>query len=158
MALLHELTHLQRRDLWMAFLARLVCLLHWFNPAVWWLRRTFLAQCEFACDARLVEKGTDPRAYAHALCDLARSASGPTGSLAMAGHAPLRERILFLTRMPRRRSVVLPALLFLTASSAVALSLVRLAPTDNLEAPALPTPEALRESELRFTADPFPGN
>ncbi|MDB4538232.1 M56 family metallopeptidase, partial [Akkermansiaceae bacterium] len=57
MALLHELGHIQRRDLWKASLAYLACLLHWFNPAVWWLRRTFLAQCEFACDAHLVQHG-----------------------------------------------------------------------------------------------------
>lgn len=157
MALLHELTHLQRRDLWMASLARLVCLVHWFNPAVWWLRRTFLSQCEFSCDARLVARGTDPRAYAHALCDLARSAAAPSGSLAMAGHAPLRQRILFLSRQPGRRPFLLLFLLLLTAASAVALSVVRIAPP----APAsriFPPSPASEESELRFTADPFPAD
>lgn len=156
MALLHELAHIQRRDLWMAALAHLACLLHWFNPAVWWLRRTMLTQCEFACDAHLLRKGADPRAYAHALCDVARSAAAPPLSLAMAGHAPLRERILFLSRGPGRRSLILPALILATATSAIAMSLVRFSPNVPL-APPTDGPEAT-ETELRFTADPFPAD
>lgn len=159
MAILHELIHLKRRDLWMALLAHLTCLVHWFNPAVWWLRRTFLTQCEFACDACLIEKGTDPQAYAHALCDLARSASAPPCSLAMTGHAPLRERIAFLSSGTPPSSLLLPALLFLTATSAVALSVIRFAPGSpfsNSAPAARPVPAP--ESELRFSADPFPAD
>ncbi|MEN8775190.1 MAG: M56 family metallopeptidase, partial [Akkermansiaceae bacterium] len=154
MALLHELGHVQRRDLWMATLAHIVCVLHWFNPAVWWLRRTFLSQCEYACDAHLVEKGTDPRIYANALCDVAQSASAPPLSLAMAGHVPLRERIIFLSRGGKRGSVILSGLIFLTASSAIAMSLVRFVP----ERATAPLPAPMNEVQLRFNADPFPGD
>lgn len=154
MALLHELGHVQRRDLWMATLAHIVCVLHWFNPAVWWLRRTFLSQCEYACDAHLVEKGTDPRVYANALCDVAESASAPPLSLAMAGHVPLRERIIFLSRGGKRGSIILSGLIFLTASSAIAMSLVRFVP----ERATAPLPAPMNEVQLRFNADPFPGD
>ena len=152
MALLHELGHVQRRDLWMATLAHIVCVLHWFNPTVWWLRRTFLSQCEYACDAHLVQKGTDPRVYANALCDVAQSASAPPLSLAMAGHVPLRERIIFLSRGGRRGSVILSSLILLTAGSAIAMSMVRFVP----QRPEAPAPTPMNEVELRFTADPFP--
>ena len=154
MALLHELGHVQRRDLWMATLAHIVCVLHWFNPAVWWLRRTFLSQCEYACDAHLVSKGTDPRIYANALCDVAQSASAPPLSLAMAGHVPLRERIIFLSKGGRRSSLLLTGLILLTASSAIAMSLITLTPQRPDPRPAQP----LTETQLRFTADPFPAN
>ncbi len=154
MALLHELGHVQRRDLWMATLAHVVCVLHWFNPAVWWLRRTFLSQCEYACDAHLVEKGTDPRIYANALCDVAQSASAPPLSLAMAGHVPLRERIIFLSRGGRRGSVLLSGLILLTASSAIAMSMIRFVP----ERAKAPLPAPMNEVDLRFSADPFPGD
>lgn len=152
MALLHELGHVQRRDLWMATLAHFVCVLHWFNPTVWWLRRTFLSQCEYACDAHLVKKGTDPRVYANALCDVAQSASAPPLSLAMAGHVPLRERIIFLSRSRRRGSVILSGLILVTASSAIAMSMIRFVPKRS-EAPFL---APMDEVELRFNADPFP--
>lgn len=154
MALLHELGHVQRRDLWMATLAHIVCVLHWFNPAVWWLRRTFLSQCEYACDAHLVEKGTDPRIYANALCDVAQSASAPPLSLAMAGHVPLRERIIFLSRGGRRGSVLLSGLILLTASSAIAMSMIRFVP----ERAKAPLAAPMNEVDLRFSADPFPGD
>ena len=154
MALLHELGHVQRRDLWMATLAHIVCVLHWFNPAVWWLRRTFLSQCEYACDAHLVEKGTDPRVYANALCDVAQSASAPPLSLAMAGHVPLRERIIFLSRGGRRGSVILSGLILLTASSAIAMSIIRFVP----QRAAAPLQAPMNEVELRLNADPFPGD
>lgn len=155
MALLHELGHVQRRDLWMATLAHFVCVLHWFNPAVWWLRRTFLSQCEYACDAHLVQKGTDPRVYANALCDVAQSAAAPPLSLAMAGHVPLRERIIFLSKGGRRGSIMLSALILLTASSAIAMSVVRFVP--ERAAPRAPAPVD-EETRLRFTADPFPAD
>ena len=153
MALLHELGHVQRRDLWMATLAHVVCVLHWFNPAVWWLRRIFLSQCEYACDAHLVEKGTDPKVYANALCDVAQSASAPPLSLAMAGHVPLRERIVFLSRGGRRGSVFLSGLILQTASSAIAMSMIRFVPKRG----ETPLPAPMNEVELRFNADPFPG-
>ena len=154
MALLHELGHVQRRDLWMATLAHFVCVLHWFNPAVWWLRRTFLSQCEYACDAHLVEKGTDPRVYANALCDVAQSASAPPLSLAMAGHVPLRERIIFLSKGGRRGSIILSGLILLSASSAIAISVVRFVPERVAPRPAAP----IDETRLRFTAEPFPAD
>jgi beta-lactamase regulating signal transducer with metallopeptidase domain len=154
MALLHELGHVQRRDLWMATLAHFVCVLHWFNPAVWWLRRTFLSQCEYACDAHLVQKGTDPRIYANALCDVAQSASAPPLSLAMAGHVPLRARIIFLSKGGRRGSIILSVLILLSATSAIAMSVIRLVPERADPRPPAP----LDEVQLRFTADPFPAD
>ena len=154
MALLHELGHVQRRDLWMATLAHIVCVLHWFNPAVWWLRRTFLSQCEYACDAHLLQKGANPRDYANALCDVAQSASAPPLSLAMAGHVPLRERIIFLSKGGRRGSIILSGLIFLTATSAIAMSVISLVPERPAAEPAAP----MDEVELRFNADPFPAD
>jgi len=157
MALLHELGHIQRRDLWMALLAQITCILHWFNPAVWWMRRTFLTQCEYACDAHLLKRGADPKTYALALCDVAQAASTPGLSLAMAGHAPLRDRILCLSSDRRRGSLLLPAIVLITAGSAIAMSMVRFVPTNGEPLPEAPAP-VLTETELRFTADPFPAD
>ncbi|MGC6465887.1 MAG: M56 family metallopeptidase [Akkermansiaceae bacterium] len=158
MALLHELGHVQRRDLWMALIAQLTCILHWFNPAVWWMRRTFLTQCEYACDAHLLKSGADPKVYANALCDVASMASTPALSLAMAGHAPLRDRILRLSNK-RRGSIILPGIVFLTATSAIAMSLIRFVPTTSESSPDVATPvPGMSEAELRFTANPFPAD
>lgn len=151
MALLHELSHVQRRDLWMATLAHLACLLHWFNPTVWWMRRTFLTQCEFACDSHLLSRGADPKTYAHALCDVAEASAHPQLSLAMAGHVPLRQRIQHIAAPQTKRSLVFGFFVLLTSVSAVAMSLVKFVPE------ILPA-YTQNEINLRFNASPFPGD
>ena len=49
-ALLHELTHYKRHDIAFKALVLWVCALHWFNPAVWLMRRTVERDLELACD------------------------------------------------------------------------------------------------------------
>ena len=49
-ALLHELTHCKRRDIAFKALVLWVCALHWFNPAVWLMRRAVERDLELACD------------------------------------------------------------------------------------------------------------
>lgn len=49
-ALLHELTHYRRRDIWLKTLMIWVHALHWFNPLVWLMARTVERDTELACD------------------------------------------------------------------------------------------------------------
>ncbi|MDA0768292.1 MAG: M56 family metallopeptidase [Verrucomicrobia bacterium] len=154
MVLLHELGHLARRDLWTALAARLTCLVHWFNPLVWWLRRHLLAQCEYACDARVIAAGADPKDYVNALCDVAESGREPQTALAMAGSAPLRRRVERLIARPtHRHRLLVGSTLLLTATTSLALSVLRFSPAPPIDPPY--TPE---EINLRLTADPFPAD
>jgi beta-lactamase regulating signal transducer with metallopeptidase domain len=54
--LLHELTHLRRRDLLVKWLSVLACSLHWFNPLAWLARRELDRACELACDEAVIRK------------------------------------------------------------------------------------------------------
>lgn len=157
MVLLHELGHLARRDLWTALTARLACLVHWFNPLVWILRKHLLAQCEYACDARVIASGANRDTYAHALCDVAAQARTPRGLLAMAGRAPLRRRVERLIHQPRRTGPVLVGTaLVVTFTTALALSIVRFSPAEPVASTT--TPYTPAEISLRHSANPFPGN
>lgn len=49
-ALLHELTHYRRRDVWLKALALWVNTLHWFNPVMWYMVRLVERDTELACD------------------------------------------------------------------------------------------------------------
>lgn len=49
----HELTHYKRRDLWFKQLTELICILHWFNPAAYLLRRCADTEMELSCDERV---------------------------------------------------------------------------------------------------------
>ena len=49
--LAHELTHIKRHDVAKKLLLTLVCILHWYNPAVWMLAARAGRDIEEACDA-----------------------------------------------------------------------------------------------------------
>jgi beta-lactamase regulating signal transducer with metallopeptidase domain len=154
--LMHELGHHLRRDLWTSLAARLACILHWFNPLAWLLRRRLLAQCEFACDARVLATGIDAQSYAHTLCNLAlpKSNHSPALALAMATKSSLRARVENLVA-PSRPLTLFPIVgtLLLTLGTALALSTLRPASSSPFSKDLSTT-----ETQLRLTANPFPGN
>ena len=49
-ALLHELIHYRRRDIWLKALALAASAVHWFNPLLWLMRRAVEQDTELACD------------------------------------------------------------------------------------------------------------
>lgn len=49
-ALLHELTHYKRGDIWLKTLALLANIVHWFNPFMWYMVRLVERDTELACD------------------------------------------------------------------------------------------------------------
>jgi beta-lactamase regulating signal transducer with metallopeptidase domain len=52
--LLHELTHLRRKDVLVKWLSVLACAVHWFNPLVWLARRALDRACELSCDEAVI--------------------------------------------------------------------------------------------------------
>ena len=55
MILGHELIHVKHKDVLWRILMSGVCILHWFNPLVWWLASEFEYIGEMACDERLLK-------------------------------------------------------------------------------------------------------
>lgn len=146
----HEICHHRRRDPLWRLLASVACAVHWFNPLVHWMARRFAMQCEFACDAAVLESGLGVRRYVDVLCDLAWTEAPPPAVVAMSRKGALEARIRRMGGHPRRlpRAAVL-LLAVLTLSSGVALCLLRPA--------ELVVPTMTDEVELRLSADPFPG-
>ena len=129
--LLHELAHIQRYDLAVNLLQRLIEALLFFHPAVWWLSRQVSLEREQACDDAVLRAGCQGPAYADTLvrvaelCTAARAASwlAATGE----GHRQLRHRVLRLFDADPPASVrpATPAvamLVFLGASAILALA------------------------------------
>lgn len=170
MAILHELGHLKRRDLWLRFAAEVTCALHWYNPLVWWMKSRLLTQCEYACDARVVAAGVSRKRYLAALCDVLEWASGerqPAGVVAMSGHAPLSARAtcLFNSSKGSRAKGQLGLAFFAAACTCgltFGLSVVRPAVVGEMKVLGAEEQQAgeysAAELELRHRADPFPGN
>ena len=55
-ALLHELTHYRRRDIWLKALALWVRAVHWFNPLVWLMARAIEQDTELSCDEAVLRR------------------------------------------------------------------------------------------------------
>jgi beta-lactamase regulating signal transducer with metallopeptidase domain len=68
----HELAHLQRRDLWVNLLQRIVETLLFYHPAVWWLSRRLRAERELCCDELAVALTGRRLEYVQALETVAR--------------------------------------------------------------------------------------
>jgi hypothetical protein len=52
--LLHELTHLRRKDVLVKWLSVPACAVHWFNPIVWLTHRELDRACELSCDEAVI--------------------------------------------------------------------------------------------------------
>ena len=55
-ALLHELTHYRRRDIWFRALLLWVRAVHWFNSLVWLMARAVERDTELACDEGILSR------------------------------------------------------------------------------------------------------
>ncbi len=65
---MHELSHLRRKDHRLCWLEALIGLVYWWHPVAWWVRRRLRDEAEACCDAwvtTLMPNGR--RAYAEAL-------------------------------------------------------------------------------------------
>lgn len=181
MVMLHELGHLQRRDLWASLAGQIACALHWFNPLVWILRKRLSHECEYACDAHVISSGANPGNYINALCDVAETCGENTrikarrrhsfafsAALSMANQASLRNRVVNLLEkgqgVNQTNSLIVISILAITASAALALNLVSSDAKQDVKQSSLDEPYLEQtvlpdeaEIKLRLTANPFPG-
>lgn len=110
--LLHELAHVQRRDVWSRLASQLARALHWYNPLCWLPHHAIRVESERACDDRVLELGIRPVVYARTLLSVADAlrgripnalaALGPSGST-------LFERLDAVCAPGRNRRAVAPS-------------------------------------------------
>lgn len=106
-ALLHELAHVERRDVLWQFIGQLVAGLYWFNPLVWFAIRRLRIEREWACDDRVVQMTGRASDYATQLVEIARSArslSPMIPAVAMAQASDLEHRLVVMFDRARSHS------------------------------------------------------
>ncbi len=101
MVLIHELTHVRRRDVWAQWLSNLACALYWWNPAVWKAAGKMQQEREKACDDAILRKGNTAVRYTQHLIDVARGAA-PAAALGMASQLEVRVRAALDRGVSRR--------------------------------------------------------
>ncbi|MEM8615760.1 MAG: M56 family metallopeptidase, partial [Pseudomonadota bacterium] len=101
-AIVHELMHLKRRDLWAFQVARIVAATQWLNPFAVLALRAFRTDQEAACDADVLKQDEiSPAAYGRTLVKAARLARPSDRRIASASLTlahPIKERIIMMTR------------------------------------------------------------
>lgn len=95
--LMHELGHVRARDWLFNLVGRIACALYWFHPGVWWVVRELRADCELACDDRVIAAGVRRSDYAELLLSAAtalRPARSMGAALALSERRGLRARLI----------------------------------------------------------------
>jgi len=107
--LLHELAHVARRDCFTQTIGSIACACYWPHPGVWWAARRLRVERELACDDRVIAAGTEPRAYAGHLLEIAHSFTAmpaPATALGMARARQLENRLLAIMDAARNRATL----------------------------------------------------
>lgn len=146
----HETAHHRRRDPLWRLLAEIARAVHWYHPLVHWMVRRLAMQCEFACDAAVLQKGANVISYAGVLCDFASNRAAPPLALAMASAPSLESRVV---RMLSPRGVAGTSMLLTLAcagfGAACLLSMIHRGKSAQQGVSA-------EEVEIRWSANPFP--
>jgi beta-lactamase regulating signal transducer with metallopeptidase domain len=165
--LAHEAQHVREGDFYLQLAATLHHCFFWISPHAWWLRPQLSRLSETICDRAAVASSGDGLSYAQLLVRFASADQTPSGMLAMAQSAGLRERVERLIADPqlssafrhRRGQAIAAAALLATAAIAAAASVDIHQPASIvLAAPQAPAPPATPPavSAPSPAASPFP--
>lgn len=94
--LLHEFSHLRRRDILTGAIGMVAAGVHWFNPLAWLVYQRMLNDREVACDDAVIAAGMLPSDYASHLLEIGAGNPAnrpPLTALAMARSNAVEERI-----------------------------------------------------------------
>ncbi len=90
MVLAHETEHVRRGDTWVALLAAWSCVVYWFHPAAWLVRRRLAGLAELVCDDAVIRVTGSRNEYAENLLEMAGRLTASSGRLRPAGVAMAR--------------------------------------------------------------------
>ena len=144
--LAHEGVHASRRDNLWHYAMALALVVHWWDPAVWWMSRLLRRDIELSCDRAALKKlGAEKRAnYANTLVSLATQGDDPAFCQTF-GRKAAEERILSVMKF-KKTSVI---------GVILSLALV-LAVTVALPATPRPPPTPWSTTDRRTTAPTYP--
>jgi beta-lactamase regulating signal transducer with metallopeptidase domain len=95
--LMHELSHIKRRDALSNAAAHMLCALLWFNPLMWIARALMLREAEVCCDLEVLTNGIKGPEYALTILEILRRARGPyfvrSSACTLGRRRMLKERI-----------------------------------------------------------------
>ena len=123
----HELAHFRRGDLWKSAVARLMALVHWFNPLAWWVVKNLDECAEWLCDDEAAgTNGHTAAEYAEVLLRLGQKPRNHgIWATAMRGGRLHRRIRRILMPAPKERSVMKKSVLVAVPLLLLARNLIR---------------------------------
>jgi TonB family protein len=119
--LAHELTHVRQGHSYDVLLGELLCMVFWFNPATWLLKREIRQNLEFLADNKVIESGFDSKNYQYHLLQL--SYQGPNVTLVNKFNvSPLKKRIIMMNQQKSKKAGLLKYSLIVPLALALVLS------------------------------------
>lgn len=107
LVIVHEREHVTARDQLLLAGGWLVATLLPWHPAVWWALSRLRLAIELDCDARVLDRGVQPRSYGTLLIDIAGQCAGHRiGALALADRPSHLERRLLAMKHTRTRFII----------------------------------------------------
>jgi beta-lactamase regulating signal transducer with metallopeptidase domain len=94
--LAHEQEHIARHDNLKDSIHRVVEMLFWFHPAVWWIGRQMIEERERACDEAVLAHGHDGGEYASGILAVCRHCSAGAAVTATATSGNLTQRVRYI--------------------------------------------------------------
>ncbi|MDE6655165.1 MAG: M56 family metallopeptidase, partial [Muribaculaceae bacterium] len=116
----HELNHIRRCHWVDLFVAQMVVIVNWFNPAAWLMRDELMLIHEYQSDMAVIDGGHDPREYQMLLIKKAVGARFPSLANSL-NHSKLKKRITMMYQKKSGKSSRFKALALVPAC-ALALS------------------------------------
>lgn len=115
--LLHEQTHIRRKDHMIKLLAFIILSIHWFNPLVWIAFRLMSTDMELSCDERVLKEMKEEikKPYANSLLSLATGKHILNGSPLAFGEGNVKGRIKNVLKYKRPRFGVVVASVMVAA-------------------------------------------
>ena len=125
--ILHEQTHIKRRDHIIKFAAYFILCLHWFNPLAWAAFLLMGADMEMSCDERVLKEmgGETKINYSLSLLSLATERRFISGSPLAFGEGGVKERIKNVLNFKKPSRVVIVAAVVLLAVLSVGFAMNR---------------------------------
>ena len=120
----HECIHIRKKHTWDLYLIQLLLVFHWFNPAVWLLRRELQDIHEYEADEGVIKQGIDATKYQLLL--VKKAVGSRVESIANSfNHSKLKKRITMMLKEKSNRWARLKILLFLPLAVLIAQAFAR---------------------------------
>jgi beta-lactamase regulating signal transducer with metallopeptidase domain len=142
--LVHEFSHIARRDALVRLGVASYCALFWFSPAAWWLHQRVAALTEDASDDAVLERGAEPAAYAATLLCFASRLPASAGVVAMSDSRRVERRLMRITRWTPTSQASNARFVFVAATACVIATAI-----------AIAAPQAAEPIRLPVVAEPL---